>query len=123
MSKEEVLEKLNDVQQEWEETITAIAVKKAEEVYGDTAIEPKRELIVMHIDKSNIDLTISMPRGLKYDKKKAKYIITDKRTCIRSLSNANSMFGKFLRKYNAPPKSKMKIKVRLDKNGFVRLAL
>lgn len=103
---------------EEQDKITAIEVLKANEVFGDKAKEPDREVVRITTSKGARE-THSLPKGLEV--KGGDFLVTDKISASRSLSSNNSWFGRYMRKYGTSPKVGQDVLVSVQGNGFLAI--
>ena len=103
---------------EEQDKISAIELMKAEDVFGDKAKEPDREVCRITTTRGARE-THSLPKGLEVVK--GEFLVTDKIAASRSLSSNNSWFGRFMRKYGSAPKVGQSVTVSVQGNGFLAI--
>jgi hypothetical protein len=101
-------------------TVKAVGIVAARDVFGETARNPDKKMVVLELD-SGVRVHLPLPQGLEWNGK--DWAITDKLKLARSLKNPASKFAAFLRAYGQLPRPGMKVKTTLNEQGFIRLVL
>lgn len=102
--------------------VVSISVNKAKEIFGEEARNPARLMIEIETE-NGASVVTALPQGTEYDEENDEWKVTDKRAFQRSVSNARSKFGKWLRKYEEEPHVGQEVFTMLDSQGFERIIL
>jgi hypothetical protein len=105
---------------EGEATIQRISITSARDIFGESARNPDKGMVVLELD-SGVKVNLPLPQGLEWTGK--DWQITDRLKLARSLKNPSSKFAAFLRAYGSLPRPGMKVKTTLNERGFLRLVL
>lgn len=95
--------------------ITNIEIKKSEDVFGKNVRAPGRSVAIIYTEYGRE--AHALPKGIEYDG--SKWIVKDEIAAVRSLSNVNSWFSRFYKKYGSFPKIGMTVNVSNNPRGFI----
>jgi hypothetical protein len=101
--------------------VESIDIKRADEVFGEDAINPEKSIAVLTVkvegSSEPVRANLPLPKGLVYLKAADQWEITDKVAYIRSVRNPASKFSMFLKKYGVPHVGTA-ITVKMNEQGF-----
>jgi len=80
--------------------IERMTQRTAAEVYGDSAKDPDKLVLIM-LDK-DISVNLNMAKGITLDEGMEEFIITDITAYRRTMNNDQSKWRRFIKKYGVP---------------------
>lgn len=101
--------------------IEAMVVKTAREVFGESAKNPDKNVLVM-MDEHGVSVNLSLAKGLSYSLDDDEFMVDDVMAYERAINNSLSKWAAFVSKYGIP-RIGLEIKLVLNDNLYYEIML